>query len=35
MQARFTLKPKFEGIREDEVETLESELTPLTTDTFR
>ena len=36
LQARFTLKTgKFEGVREDEAEGLETDLAPQTSDTLR
>lgn len=36
LQARFTLKTgKFEGVREDEAEALETDLAPQTSDTLR
>lgn len=35
MQGRFHVKTKFEGSREDEAESLQADLAPITSDTLR
>ena len=35
LQGRFHVKSKFEGIREDEGESLQADLAPLTSDSLR